>query len=76
MLATIRTVTIEYIPLASARIHPPQAHISWTLADCQGGKRVFYAKQSCQRFSLLVPGLLRRETKAEVAAFVSLLNNH
>src|SRR2546429_6205125 len=33
MLATIRAAAVEYIPLPSSRIHPPQAHISWTRAD-------------------------------------------
>src|SRR5712691_11050120 len=46
MLATIRAAAIEYIPLASTRIHPPQAHISWTRADSKRRERVFYANGS------------------------------
>src|ERR1700726_645582 len=46
MLTTIRAAAIEYIPFPRSLIHPPQAHISWTRADSQGGERVFYANGS------------------------------
>src|SRR5947209_7786728 len=43
MLTPISAAAIKDIPLPRAPIHPTQAHISWVLADSQGGEGVFYA---------------------------------